>query len=198
MEVSLEETCHTLTVCDMIAIMSEELSSLLRGLRGSECAFAAGASVFHLNDHVRLVHFVRRGTIHLVRHQDNGAALILQRARAGSILAEASVYSERYHCDARAESAAVTWAAPQKDLRRLLEAKPEASQAWARYLTYEVQRARLHAEILSLKTVGARLRAWIIWNGALPGKGQWRRIADEIGVSPEALYREIAKRSAVA
>jgi CRP-like cAMP-binding protein len=182
----------------MIEIMSEELGSLFQGLRGRACGFEAGASVFHLGDPIRLVHFVRRGTIHLVRHQDDGAALILQRAPAGSILAEASVYSESYHCDARAETAATTWAVARKDLRRLLETKPGAAQAWARHLAHEVQRARLHAEILSLKTVEARLRAWIAWNGALPGKGQRRRIADEIGVSPEALYREIAKRAAVA
>ena len=82
----------------MIEIMSEEIGAFLQGLRGRECEFAAGALVFHLNDPVRVVHFVRRGAIHVVRTQEDGAALILQRARAGSILAEASVY---YHCDAR-------------------------------------------------------------------------------------------------
>ena len=179
----------------MIKIMSDDLHSFLQGLRGRECEFAAGASVFRIGDPIRLVHCVRRGTIHLVRHQDNGAALILQRARTGSILAEASVYSQRYLCDARAESNAATWAVAQKDVRSLLEAKPEFSEAWAQYLAHEVQRARLHAEILSLKTVAGRLSAWTAWNGPLPEKGLWRKIADEIGVSPEALYREIAKRA---
>src|SRR5579863_4100119 len=178
----------------MIAIMLTELSSFLQGLRGKEYAFATGAAVFHLGDPIRLVHFVRRGAIHLVRHQESGEALILQRARAGSILAEASVYSDRYHCDARAETDAMTWAVARKELRRRLEASPEFSQAWARHLAHEVQRARLHAEILSLKTVAARLSAWLAWNDVLPEKGQWRRIADEIGVSAEALYRELANR----
>ncbi len=178
----------------MITIMSARLNSLLQGLMGHECEFAAGASVFHLGDPVRVVHFVRRGSIHLVRHQEDGAALILQRARAGSILAEASVYSDRYHCDARAESDAVTWAVARTDFCRRLEARPEASQVWARHLAQEVPNARLNAETLSLKTVEARLNAWMTLNGALPGKGQRRRIADEIGVSPEALYRELGKR----
>jgi transcription termination factor Rho len=35
---------------------------------------------------------------------------------------------------------------------------------------------------------------WQAWNGSLPEKGGRRRIADEIGVSSEALYRELAKR----
>jgi len=149
----------------MIAIMSEELGSLLQGLRGREREFDGGASVFHLGDPIRLVHLVRRGTIHLARRQDDGSALILQRARAGSILAEASVYSERYHCDARAESNAATWAVAREDLRSSLEAKPEFARAWAQYLAHEVQRARFHAEILSLKTVALRLSAWMAWNG---------------------------------
>ena len=152
----MQTACHELAVLNMIEIMSEKLGSLLQGSRGRECVFVAGAFVFHLNDPVRVVHFVRRGAIHLVRTQEDGAALILQRARAGSILAEASVYSDRYHCDARAESDAVTWAVARKDLRSRLDANPELSRNWAHYLAHEVQRARLHAEILSLKTVAAR------------------------------------------
>ena len=88
----------------------------------------------------------------------------------------------------------MTWAVAQKDLRRRLDANPELCRDWARHLAHEVQRARLHAEILSLKTVAARLSAWLFWNGALPEKGQRHRIADEIRVTPEAFYRELAKR----
>jgi len=177
----------------MIVIMSQELDSLFKGLPGRKCAFGAGSTVFTLGDPVRLVHFVREGAIHLERRQENGAALILQRACPGSILAEASVYSGRYHCDARAEVDSVTWTVARRDLRRRLEEGPGDGLIWARHLATEVQRARLHAEILSLKTVKGRLSAWITWNGELPEKGQWRRVADEIGVSAEALYRELAK-----
>ena len=69
------------------------------------------------------------------------------------------------------------------------------SEAWTRHPAHEVQRARLHAEILSLKTVAARLDAWVAWNdGIAPEKGEWKPVAEQIGVSPEALYRELAKR----
>ena len=52
---------------------------------------------------------------------------------------------------------------------------------------------RLHAEILSLKTFAQRLDACMVWNNAeLPPKGEWLNLANQIGVSPEALYREIA------
>jgi CRP-like cAMP-binding protein len=179
---------------NMIIIMSSDLTSLLEGLPHRELSFAAGAPVFHLGDIVKRVYLVRSGTIHLIRHQDDGSSLILQRARAGAILAEASVYSSRYHCDARAESVTIAWSLAKSDLRRRLSETPELRDAWAQHLTREVQRARLLAEILSLKTVSARLEAWIGMHGALPNKGSWSIIAQEIGVSPEALYREIGQR----
>ena len=58
-----------------------------------------------------------------------------------------------------------------------------------------LRQARMRAEILSLKTVAARLSAWAEWQGGvLPARGKWRSLADEPGVSPEALYREMARR----
>lgn len=80
------------------------------------------------------------------------------------------------------------------DLRRRIAESPQLSEAWAGHLASEVQRARLHAEILSLKTVADRLDAWIAWNGAPPVKGRGAFVAMEIGITPEALYREMAKR----
>jgi len=174
--------------------MSAGLEALFDRLPGHELTFAAGGAVFHLGDEVQFVHCVRSGLVHLVRHQEHGAALILQRAGVGSILAEASVYSPRHHCDARAEMAATTWAVPRDVVRRRLSEDRPFSDAWSRHLALDVQRARAQSEILALRRVASRLDAWIAWNGALPDKGQWARIAGEIGVSPEALYREIARR----
>ena len=79
----------------------------------------------------------------------------------------------------------------------MLAKSPEFSNVWSNYLAQELQRSRLRSEILSLKTVAGRLDAWIAWNGRdAPEKGEWKLLASEIGVSPEALYREIAKRRA--
>jgi CRP-like cAMP-binding protein len=178
----------------MIAIMTLDLSTLLEGLPRREMSFVAEASVFRLGDSVKSLYFVRSGIIHLVRHQPDGSPLVLQRAGAGAMLAEASVYSARYHCDANAETAATTWVVRLNDFRRRLAGSPAFAETWARHLAHEVQNARLHSEVLSLKTVTARLDAWHAWHGALPPKGSWSMVAHEIGVSSEALYREIGRR----
>lgn len=180
----------------MITIMSDAILDLLAPLSPRPCRYRAAAAVFRLGDEVRTVHFVRSGLIHLVRHRPDGMKLILQRARAGAILAEASVFAASYHCDGVAITDAETLSVPGAALRQRIIADGRFAEAWARHLGREVQRARLQAEILALRTVAARLDAWLGWHGALPSKGEWVGLAAEIGVSPEALYRELARRRA--
>jgi CRP-like cAMP-binding protein len=180
---------------NMIDVMLTEIERHLHGLRPRKVLLEAGQSLFHLGDPVDVIHFVDAGTIQLTRHQCDGSELILQRAGPGSIVAEASVYSDVYHCDAVALGPARTRAYAKADLKERLRGNPTFSNAWASHLAQELQRARLHAEILSLKTVGERLNAWTVWKGTdLPQKGDWKNLANQLGVSPEALYREMAKR----
>lgn len=174
--------------------MSETVFPLLLRLPGRARAFAAGEALFRVGDPVRSLHVVCEGRVHLVRHQIDGAALILQRAGAGDVLAEASLHSRSYHCDAVAEHNSLAWTIRKSDFQESLRTDDALSKAWSQHLAHEVQKARLHAEILSLKTVAARVDSWLAWNGTLPERGHWSTVAEQIGVSPEALYRELAKR----
>lgn len=141
------------------------------------------------------LHLVEEGEIHLVRHQVDGFALTLQRAGARAILAEASLFSESYHCDGVAMKAAQTLMIPKLEIRAQMARDASFAEAWSAFLAREVQSTRLRAEILSLRTVAERLDAWIAsTEGCLPVKGEWKTIAAEIGTSPEALYRELSKR----
>ena len=79
-------------------------------------------------------------------------------------------------------------------MQKLFESDPAFAAAWASHLAGEVRDARLRAEILALKTVAVRLSAWIAARGKFPPKGTWKTVAQEIGISSEALYREIAQR----
>lgn len=179
----------------MIVIMSYSIEPFLKGLVSRRRHFDRGQSLFHRGDPVKEMHFVLTGSVHLVRHQGDGSTLVLQRAGPGSILAEASLYSETYHCDAVASGPAETRAYAKPGFKKLLATSSAFSDVWANYLAQELQGARLRSEILSLKTVAGRLDAWIAWNGgASPGKGEWKLVANEIAVSPEALYRELARR----
>ena len=167
----------------------------LRELDSTERTFEAGACLFRVGDEVSVLHLVEDGEVHLVRHRENGGALVLQRALANSVLAEASVFSVRYHCDGVAARPTRTLAIARSAARRLLAEDPGFAGSWAVHLSRELHATRFRAEILSLKTVRERLDAWTAWNGeALPAKGTWKTVANEIGTTPEALYREIARR----
>ena len=99
------------------------------------------------------------------------------------------------HCDGVAVRPTRTLAIARNAVRRLLAEDPRFAESWTVHLSRELQATRLRAEILSLKTVRERLDAWIGWNGeSLPTKGTWKTVAKEIGTSPEALYRELARR----
>jgi CRP-like cAMP-binding protein len=176
----------------MIAVMSAELFT---SLCGTERIFAPGAAVFHRGDAVERLHVIRSGTVRLLRHQQDGHPVVLQRACRGDILAEASVFSAHYHCDAVALMESVTDAYAVADIRRLLETDIGFCRAWAASMSHQLQAARRRAELMSLRMVSERLDFWLAWNEAgMPEKGLWKDVADEIGVSPEALYRELAAR----
>ena len=180
---------------DMIAIMSNILFTQLLDLAHREQQLAAGEVLFRAGDRVRSLFLVIAGAIQLTRSLLHGPQLILQRAGPGTVLAEASLFADRYHCEGEAVNASMVRLVPVRRLRETLMKETELVTAWTRHLAQEVQRARAHVEIVSLKTVSARVDAWMMLNdGPLPPKGQWRQVAAEIGVTPEALYRELARR----
>ena len=179
----------------MIEIMSESIFSIVAARARAPRPVARDAFLFHQGDRVASVFVIATGTVELTRFQPEGAPLVLQRAGPGSFLAEASVYSDTYHCDAVAAEPASVIEMHRDAFLDLLAANPDAARAWSRHLAGAVQSARYRAEILTLKTVAERLDGWLAWNGErLPEKGKWKTLAHEIGVSPEALYRELAKR----
>jgi CRP-like cAMP-binding protein len=179
----------------MIKIMSDDLVEALSKLTEREQKIASGDVLFRKDDPVLSLFLVMAGAIRLIRVLPGGLELTLQRAGPGAILAEASVFARQYHCDAAAIETSVLRVVPLRRFNAALRTDPGLASALARHLAHEVQRTRAHAETLSLKTVAARVDAWIaLHEGSLAPKGRWREIASEIGITPEALYRELARR----
>lgn len=178
----------------MISIMSE-LTEALRPLLAREIELRAGSTLFRRGDPVRYLHVVEAGCVHLFRYGANGSAAVMQRALGGDVLAESSIYASRYHCDAVAVSESRLRVAEMAKIKAALEADKSLMEALARHLSGEVMRMRSRVQILALRTVQERLDGWFALNGdVLPDKGRWRLIAEDIGVSSEAFYRELKRR----
>lgn len=179
----------------MITIMSRSFFDHLLALPHHIRQYNSGALIFERDEPVVSYFAVRAGKAQLLRRQTDGTKVILQRAKAGSILAEASLNTDFYHCSANAISDLELVVIKRQKVQDMLASRPNAAQALMIHLAQEVQNARRRAEILSLKRVAERLDAWLVWHDQiLPEKGEWHRLAAEIGVSPEALYRALAKR----
>ena len=179
----------------MIAIMSSSWLGSLAALAHRELQLADGEVLFRTRDPVRHIYLVRSGCIRLERVQASGEPLVLQRAAAGQMPAEASLFATHYHCDAVAAGSTVVARIHKADALKLQDQDPGWLRAFAGHLAGEVQRTRARAQLLSLKRVDARLDAWLTVNGgALPERGRWLELAAELAVTPEALYRELARR----
>jgi len=179
----------------MIIIMPSKFVEYFITKANKRRTLAQDTYLFHQGDPVRSVFIVEEGLVELTRHQLNGSSIVLQRASTHMVLAEASLYSAQYHCDGivTLPSTVFEWT-KAAFLERIQEDKG-FSNLWVKHLAQEIQSARYRSEILSLKTVSERLDGWLVWQGSpVPPKGQWKNIAAQIGVSPEALYREMAKR----
>ena len=179
----------------MIIIMQENFAGQLIGMARKSRRLAQGDYLFRQSDAVHFMFIVESGSVELLRHQADGSSIVVQRAGGQTILAEASLYSEVYHCNAVGVVAARVFELPRAVLVRRIRCDDNFAHGWSAHLAREVQSARMRCEILTQKTVAERLTSWLDWQGGnLAERGQWKSIAAQIGVSPEALYRELAKR----
>lgn len=174
----------------MISIMSDWRKIFDRAPVRS---FAQGAVLFRRENHIRSMYLVLSGAVALERPLEDGTALTLHVATAGNALAGASLFAQTYHCDAVARAPAQVAVMPRADFLAGLRDEPEAALSLIETHAREVQAQRTRIEILRLRRVADRLDAWLDLYGE-PAKGEWIRVADQIGVSPPALYRELARR----
>lgn len=173
----------------MISIMFDRWSRAFAA--APERRWPAGAPLFHRGDSVRHLFMVREGRVTLRRALADGGSLRLHMAGPGEVVAPASLWARATHCDAICETEARLAVRPIREVRDWLGASP-ATDALAD-ASREIQVLRARVEVLRLRRVSDRLDAYLDLHGP-PEPGGWVRVADWIGVTPPALYRELARR----
>lgn len=177
--------------------MAEEWLALLRGVRSTRRRLAAGEALFRAGDPASALFHVEHGCVRLVRHGPDGATVTLHVAEAGQPFAEAALFSDVYHCDAVADSAAEVLIFPKTAVLLLLKAHPDLNLAFSAYLARQLQRLRGRLELVRLKSARDRVLAYLAQAGAVAGLVTLDRpltvVASEIGLTREALYRTLAK-----
>jgi CRP-like cAMP-binding protein len=158
---------------------------------------ARGETVFRQGAAATALFVVEKGRIRLVRTLHDGTSVTLHVAEAGESFAEASLSAENYHCDAIAEVPSVVLCLPKRDLLAVLAADPAESLALAGALAGQVRDLRSMLEVRNIRSAPARLLAWLrlIASGKPPVvslRRSWTLIADELGLTREAVYRALA------
>lgn len=137
------------------------------------------------------MYLVRLGHVSLTRVLPDGTKLILHHAADGSLVADASLFADFYHCDAVCETDVRVAFLPGGALTAALR-QDNLAMPCLETVAKEVQALRTRIEIMRLRRVRDRLTAYLDLFGS-PAAGKWVEVADWIGVTPPALYRELAR-----
>jgi CRP-like cAMP-binding protein len=117
----------------------------------------------------------------------------LQRTRRGFV-SEASLKSAKYHCHGLVVANAKIVRIPIHLVRDAMDSDPAFAGRWIGMLNKEVKRLRLQCERLSLTKVQDRFVHLLETeggNGCFPIGAGIKSLASELGVTHEALYRNI-------
>ncbi len=168
-----------------------QLCAFRLDLQPAQTVFRAGAPP-------RYIHFVEEGAVRLVRHGRQGEEVVLHDARPGEFLAEASLDSARYHCDALATQPSVVLCATKADFQRLLVDNADFARTWMALLAAQLRTARARVERLSLRSAEERIRHLLLSEGRGPRceleiAGSLKELARRLGLTHESLYRTLAR-----
>jgi len=169
---------------------------VLAGVAAELQTVPAGAMVFRQGDRSRGIFLLLAGSVRLQRVTPDGTAVTLHQVRAGETFAEASLFSDRYHCDAVAMAQSRVGRYPKAALATALRGDPESLWRFSADLAHSLQRLRSRYEIKQIRSAPQRvlqfLRLRCDADGRYAAPGALMDLAAELGLSHEALYRALA------
>ena len=167
----------------------------------TERKLKAGETLFHAGSRSVGFYEVVSGTVRLIRVDRSGHEAVLQTASAGETLAEASLFSPSYHCDAVAAADAVVRLYPKAMLLAALQRDPKLARSFAAMLASQVMALRTRLERRNIRSARERVRHFLTINAGADGRtvllrGPLKQLAADIGLTHEALYRTLARMEA--
>jgi CRP-like cAMP-binding protein len=165
-----------------------------------ERALCAGESLFRRGSRTAGLHEIVSGNVRLVRVDAAGREVILYVARAGDLIAEASLFSPTYQCDAIATTNVVVRLYPKAVIVREFERDPKAARSFMAMLGRHIMDLRTRLEFRNIRSARDRIRHYLAVNAGADGRTVTLRqtlkdVAAEIGLTHEALYRTLAELS---
>ncbi|QEZ43137.1 Crp/Fnr family transcriptional regulator [Cupriavidus oxalaticus] len=159
--------------------------------------YDADTYVFNRGQRVESVYQVQTGQVLLRRDGADGESLTLQTAAPGDFVAEASLFSSHYHCDAFCGRASELLAFPARTLLACLQGDPSFAVEWVRLLSRQLMRSRAREERLTLRSPRDRILHCLQLehdaHGRFTPPGTLMQWAGTLGIAHETLYRALAQ-----
>ena len=178
-----------MTATDWLSL-SVRAAAIERSLKPGQTLFYAGSRTAGLYQ-------VVSGTVRLVRTDRSGREAVLQVASPGDTLAEASLFSSTYHCDAVATTQSIVRLYPKAVLLADLQRDPKIAKAFAAMLARQIMTLRTRLESRNIHSARDRVRHFLALNVGADGRtvalsGTLKGLAADLGLTHEALYRTLA------
>lgn len=157
---------------------------------------ARGEALFHRGDRARSVFCLTRGRVRLDRHLVDGRLVTVGVVSAPDLLAEAALFSDRYHCTATAETACSVSRVARDEALRILEEDDVAAATLIRGLMSQVRELRARIELRNVRPATERLLSYLELQDKDRRPASDRplvAVASELGLTPEALYRAVSR-----
>jgi len=175
----------------------KHLNDILSRLKSERISLAKGDYLFHQGDQVIHFHHVTSGKVKLTRNTIEGGQTLIYVAMAGETLAEASLFFEKYHCSAVADSEAEIVAYRKASLLAHLEQHPAAMKDFLKLFARQVRDLRAINEIKNIHSAKERILAFIRHamdeHHELHLEMSLKDVAYQIGLAHETFYRELKK-----
>ena len=157
----------------------------------------SGEALFRLGDKTTGLYEIIAGHVRLARVDRSGHEIVLHVAGPGETIAEASLFSPTYHCDAIASTNATVRVYPKREVLAAFDRDPEAAQAFSATLARQVMNLRTRIEQRNIRSARERIRHYLAVNAGADRRtvelrGTIKDIAAELGLTHEALYRTLA------
>lgn len=170
-------------------VFSKMAGTYRRDLARGEVLFARGDTPWGM-------FLLETGRMRLRRIGKDGDEMTIAAIQAGRTFAEASLFSDVYHCDAVADEDSQVLVLPPKIVLAGLKADAEFAQSLVHRLASQLQESRMRSEIRNIRSAGERLvtalRLLAGSDDRVVLQGTLKQFASEIGLTHEAVYRTMA------
>jgi len=153
---------------------------------------AYGETLFVQNSATTGLFYLVSGTIDLKRSTRSGHIVMIHRARSGDTFAEASLFSDTYHCTATAVCEVLVIECKRSAISQLLDRDIEFARSMASRFATQIQESRRRVELLSIRAADERILTAL--NDGLLVE-DITTFAEIIGLAPETVYRTLAQLS---